>query len=95
MRISAALLEEARCRANPKCRATWVAEDLCGFRDFRAQVRAGIAEEKRYSRRVGVVNLTRVQELKERLRTIDGRIAELKREYRELAGAAFSSTLCR
>lgn len=92
--ITEVLAEEARCRADPKCRAGWVAEDICGFHDFKAQVRADIADEKRYAKQVGVVNLTELQELKETLRTIEGRIADLKVEYRDLAGKGFSTGLC-
>ncbi len=93
-RIRAELEEEAKCRADPKCRAQWVAEDICRLVEMRKDTVAMIAEEKRYARKVGVLNLSELQMLKEDLQSTDARIGELKIEYKTLNGSAFSSRLC-
>lgn len=98
--------EDERCDKDPACRAKRAAEakkrevqdlvdEICGGLAERRGTKASIANEHRYARAAGVVNLRDLQDFKETLQDIDERIADRSAQYRQVTGKAFSPKLCR
>lgn len=96
---------EARCAADPACRARKDAEEasrdaqdradmICSLLAERKDAKNNIATEHRYARQTGVVSLSNLQDLKQTLRFLDEQIAERTAEYREATGKKFSPKVC-
>lgn len=89
--------DEARCQASPECMKkrredaiSDAAGAVCEVIDKRSEVLGEMATEKRYSRRAGVVNLGKLEDLKQQLRELDEQLVEVKAQFRETAGKPFS-----
>jgi len=86
-----------RCTKDRKCLAARIAaqaaeivEEICSLIQDRRDLQQQIARERKYARKVGVVNLRELQDLKEQLMTWDERLVEHKVAYRDLMGKPFS-----
>lgn len=86
------LAEEEKCRATPACMGARIVEQLCPILDERRETAAAITTEKRNP--AGVVNLSTLHDLGEKLQYEDSMIARLKSEYAAAARKAFSAGAC-
>jgi len=86
--------EEERCKRDPKCEderyLLEVETHLCQRLEERDEILAEIDSERRYADQVGVVDLSKLQALKERLRDVDESIAYNRANYQEVAGKPFA-----
>ena len=97
-RRQAEAAEEARCQADPKCikqrEVDAIAGELCStlaeINEIEEQLKARLKEGKKY----GVINKSDQYEDMEDKRSYEERAAELKRDYKEVAGKSFSRKVC-
>jgi hypothetical protein len=71
------------------------ADEVCGDIAQRAEVQSEIAKEHEYGRQSGAINLARLSELGDELRSSDEQIADAKARYADLAKKLFQVSLCR
>lgn len=90
--------DEIACRNTPACEKRRRTEALmwgiCGMLAEKREAEKAIAEMKAYGARYGTVNLREIHRRVEQVRFLDGRIDGEKREYRSVAGKAFSAGSC-
>jgi hypothetical protein len=93
--LEIAIVEEQKCRATPACMLERKHQEICVFMAERQETLNEIATTKAYARRVGVVSLSDLHDLSEKLRYTEAKIAEAKREYATQSKAPFSAKRCR
>lgn len=91
-RWTQAIAEEEACRASPQCRADRIAVPLCEAVLEKQNALADIARERRNP--AGVVDLTWLHDLGERVEEHDETIRELRPKYEALAHHPFNPRAC-
>jgi hypothetical protein len=87
--------KELACRASKECMLQRYALQICMVIEERRQAAAEMAEIKKYARISGVLPRGDLNDLADKLRILDGNIAQMKVEYKQGAGKEFLQKICR
>jgi hypothetical protein len=90
--IEKQIADEEKCRKTPKCMADRIAVPLCGTIADRRDATQQLAKEK--GNPSGVVDLSVLHDLGQRIQEDNAAIADLKKQYASITHRAFNETLC-
>ena len=97
--LLAAQAEEASCLADPKCvkqrRLENILGELCSVLAEIDEIEARLKERLKEAKKYGVINKADQYDDMEDKQFYEERAAELKRDYREVAGKNFARKVCR
>ena len=69
--------------------------NICEFLDEKRNLEEAIEHEKRYSKKYGVTNLSKIESYKQSIMQIDELIPQQKKEYKKYSGKTFDTAQCR
>lgn len=72
-----------------------IAADMCSMHDGRIAAERAISKERRYGRRHGVINMSRIKEDSDYVREMEELIARNQKDYKETLGRRFNLKRCR
>jgi hypothetical protein len=68
---------------------------ICSLSEGKREIEKAIADEKSYSNKYGVINLSKMDNYKQQIMQIDQIVAENKKEYKKQTGKAFNASQCK
>lgn len=68
---------------------------ICNLTETKKEIEKAIADEKSYSNKYGVINLSKMDKYKQQIMQIDQLVAEYKKDYKKQTGKAFNTTQCK